>query len=83
MAKKKAAAARARQKPRVIGKRLGVKKFGGQKVQTGDIIVRQRGTHFHPGENASLGRDYTLFALKQGKVEFYTKQGRKFIRVKE
>ncbi len=83
MAKKKAAAAKARQKPRTVGKRLGVKKFGGQIVKTGQIIVRQRGTHFHSGDGTGLGRDYTIFAMASGVVEFYTKQGKKFIRVKE
>ncbi len=51
-------------------KRLGVKKFGGQKVIAGNIIVRQRGTKFRPGKNVGVGRDWTLFALKHGVVEF-------------
>ncbi len=51
-------------------KRLGVKKFGGQEVKAGNIIVRQRGTKFHPGKNVGLGRDHTLFALAAGKVSF-------------
>jgi len=51
-------------------KRLGVKKFGGQSVVAGNIIVRQRGTRFRPGKNVGLGRDWTLFALRPGKVEF-------------
>lgn len=51
-------------------KRLGVKKFGGQAVLAGNIIMRQRGTKFHPGRNVGLGRDHTLFALSDGKVEF-------------
>jgi large subunit ribosomal protein L27 len=51
-------------------KRLGVKKFAGEKVITGNIIVRQRGTHIHPGENVGRGRDDTLFALKDGVLEF-------------
>ncbi len=50
--------------------RLGVKRFAGQNVTTGTIIVRQRGTHFHPGENVGRGKDDTLFALADGKVEF-------------
>ena len=50
--------------------RLGVKKFGGQKVIAGNIIVRQRGTRFHPGDNVGIGRDHTLFALKDGVVKF-------------
>ncbi len=51
-------------------KRLGVKKFGGQQVIAGNIIVRQRGTRFHPGLNVGMGRDHTLFALKDGVVVF-------------
>jgi large subunit ribosomal protein L27 len=51
-------------------KRLGVKKFGGQSVVAGNILVRQRGTKFHPGTDVGLGRDYTLFALKDGVVRF-------------
>ncbi len=54
------------------GKRLGVKKFDGQAVTAGSIIVRQRGTKIHPGENVGCGRDYTLFALKDGVVKFET-----------
>ena len=50
--------------------RLGVKRFGGEHVITGNIIVRQRGTHFHPGENVGRGKDDTLFALVNGKVRF-------------
>ncbi len=52
------------------GKRLGVKKFGGQHVIPGNIIVRQRGTKFHPGKNVGMGRDHTLFALVEGRVGF-------------
>lgn len=51
-------------------KRLGIKKFGGQEVIAGNIIVRQRGTRFHPGTNVGMGRDHTLFALADGKVAF-------------
>lgn len=57
------------------GKRLGVKKCGGEYVEAGNILVRQRGTTFHPGKNVGCGRDYTLFALVDGIVEF--KQGRR------
>lgn len=53
-----------------IGKRLGVKKFGGQIVKAGNILVRQRGTTFHAGENVGIGSDYTLFALIDGIVKF-------------
>ena len=56
------------------GQRLGVKRFGGQTVSGGEILVRQRGTKFHPGSNVGLGRDHTLFALCQGKVAFATKR---------
>jgi large subunit ribosomal protein L27 len=64
-------------------KRLGVKRFGGQAVKAGNILVRQRGTRFHAGENVRLGKDHTLFATVDGKVEFITRgpQGRKFVRV--
>ncbi len=51
-------------------KRLGVKKFGGEAVTTGNIIVRQKGTKFHPGNNVGMGKDYTLFALIDGVVKF-------------
>ena len=56
-------------------KRLGVKKFGGERVLAGNILVRQRGTTFHPGENVGLGRDHTLFATATGSVKFTTKRG--------
>ncbi|TVQ13471.1 MAG: 50S ribosomal protein L27 [Balneolaceae bacterium] len=63
-------------------KRLGVKKFGGQVVKAGNIIVRQRGSKFHPGENVGCGNDYTLFATADGTVEFRTgKNSRKFVAV--
>lgn len=64
-------------------KRLGVKRFGGQDVLAGNIIVRQRGTKFHPGENMGIGRDHTLFALTDGKVQFDVKgpKNRKFISI--
>jgi large subunit ribosomal protein L27 len=61
--------------------RLGVKRFGGQVVLAGEILVRQRGTHFHPGENVGRGGDDTLFALAQGAVEFGTKRGRRVINI--
>ncbi|MQY50646.1 50S ribosomal protein L27 [Rhodocyclus tenuis] len=54
-------------------KRLGVKRYGGQLVAAGNIIVRQRGTEFHPGENVGIGKDHTLFALVEGRVEFTIK----------
>tara|TARA_X000000950_G_C13313686_1_gene417659 strand:- start:197 stop:454 length:258 start_codon:yes stop_codon:yes gene_type:complete len=55
------------------GRRLGLKKFGGESVLPGNIIVRQRGTKFHPGKNVSLGKDHTIFALKEGIVSFEKK----------
>ncbi|MDH3973250.1 MAG: 50S ribosomal protein L27 [Deltaproteobacteria bacterium] len=58
-------------------KRLGVKKFGGEAVKAGNIIVRQRGTKFHPGNNVGLGKDYTIFSLIDGNVKFETKRGGK------
>ncbi len=60
---------------------LGVKRFGGQKVRTGTIIMRQRGTKFHPGWNVGIGRDDTLFALADGKVKFERFRGRKAVSV--
>jgi large subunit ribosomal protein L27 len=64
------------------GRRLGVKKFGGQQVIAGNILVRQRGTKFHPGDNVGIGRDHTLFALTDGEVRFERKaQGKSFISV--
>ena len=61
--------------------RLGVKRFGGQQVNAGEIIVRQRGTHFHPGEGVGRGKDDTLFALVPGAVEFASKRGRRVINI--
>ena len=60
---------------------LGVKRFGGQVVSAGEIIVRQRGTHFHPGDGVGRGGDDTLFALVPGAVEFGTKRGRRVVNV--
>ena len=54
-------------------KRLGVKRYGGELISAGSIIVRQRGTQFHPGENVGIGKDHTLFAKVEGKVQFATK----------
>ncbi len=60
-------------------KSLGVKRFGGQVVKAGEILVRQRGTHHHPGENVGRGGDDTLFALTAGAVKFGTRRGRKVV----
>jgi large subunit ribosomal protein L27 len=64
-------------------KRLGVKRYGGQKVLAGNILVRQRGTKFHPGMNVGLGKDHTLFAKVNGQVQFKTQgpRNRKFVSV--
>jgi len=61
--------------------RLGVKRFGGQQVNAGEILVRQRGTHFHPGQNVGRGGDDTLFALVAGTVDFGSRRGRRVVNV--
>ncbi len=64
------------------GRRLGVKKFGGENVIGGNIIIRQRGTRVYPGRNVGIGKDHTLFALTEGKVAFHSgKLGRKYVSV--
>jgi large subunit ribosomal protein L27 len=64
------------------GQRLGVKKFGGELVIPGNILIRQHGTRFHPGANVGMGRDYTLFALREGRVSFRrVAHGRTFVSV--
>jgi large subunit ribosomal protein L27 len=66
------------------GRRLGVKKFGGEAVNPGNIIVRQRGTKFHPGENVGMGKDHTLFALRNGNVSFRQRANKRmFVSVQE
>ena len=63
-------------------KRLGVKRFGSQKVKAGNILVRQRGTHFHPGDNVGMGKDHSIFSLIKGKVKFKkSKLNRTFVSV--
>lgn len=64
-------------------KRLGVKRYGGESVLAGSIIVRQRGTQFHAGDNMGMGRDHTLFALTEGKVKFEVKgrHNRRFVSI--
>tara|TARA_B100000965_G_C18974768_1_gene491350 strand:- start:219 stop:473 length:255 start_codon:yes stop_codon:yes gene_type:complete len=63
------------------GRRLGVKKFGGENVLAGNIIVRQRGTKFHPGNNVGIGKDHTIFATINGKVTFKKTRVRTFVSV--
>ncbi len=64
-----------------ISKRLGVKVYDGQVVKAGNIIVRQRGTKFHPGRNVGLGKDYTIFALSEGVVKFESRGGKRVVSV--
>lgn len=64
-----------------IGKRLGVKIYAGQSVKAGNILVRQRGTSIHPGRNVGMGKDYTLFAKSEGRVNYETKGSRKVVSV--
>ena len=61
--------------------RLGVKRFGGQLVKAGEVLVRQHGTKFHPGQNVGLGSDYTLFAKAEGPVLFHSRNNRKYISI--
>lgn len=64
------------------GRRLGVKKYGGERVIPGNIIIRQRGTRWHPGEGVGLGKDHTIFATREGNVDFRTKaKGRIYVSV--
>ncbi|PPR45229.1 MAG: 50S ribosomal protein L27 [Alphaproteobacteria bacterium MarineAlpha5_Bin7] len=63
------------------GRRLGVKKYGGELVISGNIIVRQRGTKFHPGKNVGIGKDHTIFAKSDGKVSFKKTRSRTFVSV--
>ena len=63
------------------GRRLGVKKFGGESVLAGNIIIRQRGTKFHPGDNVGIGKDHTIFATANGKVTFKKTRVRTFVSV--
>ena len=71
----------ARQKGNRRGKHLGVKIFGGQKVNVGNIVVRQKGSHFHAGPGTKTGNDFTLYALKAGLVQFIRRRGRQMVSV--
>ena len=64
-----------------ISKRLGVKKYGGESINAGSIILRQRGTKFNPGRNVGMGKDNTLFALISGRVKFLNRNNKKFVEV--
>lgn len=81
MAHTKSGGSRAAQGSERRGKRLGVKISGGETVKAGSILIRQRGTQFHPGKNVGVGRDYTLFAKKSGKAEFNKKSGRQVVSI--
>lgn len=85
MSTKKAGAGGVRQQQNVPGKRLGVKIYGGQKIKSGMIIVRQNGTIIHPGKNTRIGRDFTIFAIKSGLVSYKkmtgSKRGKKRVEV--
>ena len=70
-----------RQESPRAGKRLWVKIFGGQTIKTGQIILRQRGTKVHPGDGVGVGQDHTLFASTDGAVEFFTRRGRRLVKV--
>lgn len=63
------------------GKRLGIKAYGGEKVIPGNIIVRQKGTKVHPGSGVKMGRDFTIFAVKEGSVKFYNRLDKKLVAV--
>ncbi|HPD44857.1 MAG TPA: 50S ribosomal protein L27 [Candidatus Woesebacteria bacterium] len=75
------AASKANQKTDQAGKRRGVKVFGGQTINLGQIIIRQVGTKFHPGRGTDIGRDFTIFATRSGKVKYFKKQGKNFVAV--
>lgn len=70
-----------RQKGNRSGKRLGVKKFGGQKVHAGQILIRQKGNSFHASTGVGTGRDFTLFALQAGVLEFFQKKGKQLVKI--
>jgi len=82
MAHKKAGGSKARQGGNVAGKRLGVKVYGNQKVTSGNIIVRQRGSLVKAGVGASMGKDFTIFATKDGVVDFSKQRDKKIVSVK-
>ena len=64
-----------------VAKRLGVKIYGGQKAINGNIVIRQRGSKLHPGDGARMGKDFTIYAIREGIVNFITKQGRKTVNI--
>lgn len=64
-----------------VSKRLGVKIYGGQYASSGNILIRQKGTKYYPGNGVMMGRDYTIFAVTSGKVEFFLKSGKQYVSV--
>jgi large subunit ribosomal protein L27 len=72
---------KANQKSNRPGQRRGVKKFGGQRAEVGQIIVRQVGSSFHAGKGTKLGKDYTIYAIKPGLVKFFKRMGKRFVSV--
>jgi large subunit ribosomal protein L27 len=82
MAHKKTGGSKARQGSKAAGKRLGVKMYSGEKIKTGQIIVRQKGNRFHAGEGVGTGRDFTLFASRPGVVATRKRSGKSVIEVK-
>ncbi|KKR81443.1 MAG: 50S ribosomal protein L27 [Candidatus Daviesbacteria bacterium GW2011_GWA1_41_61] len=64
-----------------VSKRLGVKRFGGEMVTSGNIIIRQKGTHFNDGEGTKRGNDFTIYAVTEGQVEFTRRKGRQIVKV--
>lgn len=83
MAHVKAGGASAHQHSQRPGKRLGVKLYGGQVIKNGQIIIRQKGTKYKPGKNVGIGRDYTIFSLIDGVVEFGKRFGRTIVNVRQ
>lgn len=81
MAHVKAGGASAHQHHQRRGKRLGVKRYGGQTVKNGEVLIRQKGTKYHAGKNVGLGRDFTIFSLVAGLVKFTKRHGRTVINV--
>lgn len=81
MAHVKSGGAKAHQHSQRPGKRLGVKLFGGQTAKSGNILIRQRGSKVRPGKGTGMGRDFTVFATIEGIVNFFTRQGKKYIQV--
>ncbi|MBI4028923.1 MAG: 50S ribosomal protein L27 [Candidatus Blackburnbacteria bacterium] len=78
---KKKAGGKVRQQANVVGKRLGLKISGGEKVKAGSILIRQRGTAYHAGQNVRVGRDHTLYATSKGSVAFKQRSGKSIVEV--